>query len=85
MRSGSMTARQPFPKGANARIHEVKDGKRNHQTSPLCEVFCFKVKVTSNDQIKIQKRINQVGRFEAIASHPKNNVAKMPAGALLLM
>ena len=33
MRSGSMTARQPFPKGANASPygnHEVKDGKRNH-------------------------------------------------------
>ena len=46
-RSGSMTAQQPVPKGANASpIHEVKDGKRNHWTSPLCEVFCFKVKVT---------------------------------------
>jgi hypothetical protein len=50
----------------------------------LCEVFCFKVKVTSNDQIIFQKRINPVGRFEAIASHLKNNVAKTPAETLLL-
>jgi len=37
-RSGSMTARQPFPKGANARIHEVRNDKRKVETSSLCGV-----------------------------------------------
>jgi len=37
-RSGSMTARQPVPKGANARIHEVRNDKRKVETSSFCGV-----------------------------------------------
>jgi hypothetical protein len=36
----------------------------------------------SDDHIGLAFQCLLVGRFEAIASHPKNNVAKMPAETL---
>jgi len=61
-----------LPKGANARIHEVKDGKRNHQTSPLCEVFWFlgRGEITMQDSIIHEMEYYPVSTF---VNSVKNN------------
>jgi len=53
-RSGSMTARQPFPKGANARIHEVD--MTNGKLRPHCKVRFFIFKPRSPPRPKYKFR-----------------------------
>ena len=78
-----MTARQPFPKGANAvpnGNHDVSMAKGIIRPHRCVRFFCSR----SRSPPKDRKRINRVGGFEAIASHLKNNVAKTPTETLLL-
>ena len=78
-----MTARQPFPKGANAvpnGNHDVSMAKGIIRPLRWVRFFLFEVKVTA----KRSETVNRVGGFEAIASHLKNNVAKTPTETLLL-